>query len=217
MRRQSNQSQTVIRRTETDEGTDPAAPRVLYIDDDDYDGTWGYFGSLPISSKTALFLRNIDLGMEGETSDLAALDLPQVVFDKCCSGDVRACDLLERFHRLETLILSEGRTSDPVTLMVMLPVSIQSVHLLQHTFYVEEHQPDLPHHLPRLETFTFTWLVPVADSEYRAFGQAASDSLPHLQRVIKSNIVAPQCTFKYLRSTKSPESLLADALTAFNL
>ena len=217
MRRQSNQLQTVLKLTEADDRIDPAAPRVLYIYDDDYFGTWGYFGSLPISSKTALFLRNMILDMEGNASDLSALDLRQVVFDRCSSRDARVCDLLEGFHRLETLILSAGGTSDPVTLMVMLPASIRRVHLLLHIFDVQEDQTDSPRDLPRLESFTFTWLVPAGHIEYRAPAQEDSDSLTDLQRVIKANVVAPQCTFKYLRSTKSPESALADAVAAFNL
>ena len=108
--------------------------------------------------------------------------------------------------------------SDPVTLMRMLPASIRHVHFLQQTFYVVEVSPDdPPRRFPYLESFTFTWRVPAAHIEYRAPDQEDSDSLTDLQRVIESNIVAPQCTFKYLRSTKSPESLLADALAAFNL
>ncbi|KWU46613.1 hypothetical protein RHOSPDRAFT_31427 [Rhodotorula sp. JG-1b] len=89
----------------------------------------------------------------------------------------------------------------------MLPASIRHVHFLQQTFYVVEVSPDdPPRRFPYLESFTFTWRVPAAHIEYRAPDQEDSDSLTDLQRVIESNIVAPQCTFKYLRSTKSPES-----------
>ena len=203
--------QTTLELTEADRWNGPAAPRILYVDDEDYDGTWGYFGSLPVSSKTALFLRKMNLGVEGDWSDLSALDLRQVVFDQSYSMDVNLCVLLVDFRRLETLVISEGGGNDTVTLAVMLPVSIQRVHLLQHTFYIEENQPDDPHDLPHLESFTFTW---IAD---RTPAEEDSDSLTHLRRAIESNIVAPQCTFKYLRSTKSPASALADALAELGL
>jgi hypothetical protein len=217
VRRLSNRLQTVVQRTETDRRTDPAAPCVLYIDNDNHDGTWGYFGSLPISCKTALYLRNINLGMEGDMSDLSGLDLRQLVFDKCYSTAVHVYNLVEVFQRLETLVLSEGGSFFPVSLVATLPASIRRVHVLQHTFFIDidEDQPDNPHELPHLESFTFTFTVPVARASGLAL--AASDSIHHLQRVIESNIVAPQCTFKYLRSRSSPESLLPDALAAFNL
>jgi hypothetical protein len=113
VRRLSNRLQTVVQRTETDRRTDPAAPCVLYIDNDNHDGTWGYFGSLPISCKTALYLRNINLGMEGDMSDLSGLDLRQLVFDKCYSTAVHVYNLVEVFQRLETLVLSEGGSFFP--------------------------------------------------------------------------------------------------------
>lgn len=119
-------------------------------------------------------------------SDLSGLDLRQVVFDKCYSTAVHVYNLVEVFQRLETLVLSEGGSFFPVSLVATLPASIRRVHVLQHTFLIDidinEDQPDNPHEFPHLESFTFTWLVPVADSGYRASGQAASDSLPNLQR-----------------------------------
>lgn len=158
-----------------------------------------------------LFLRSTCLGTDADWSDLSAFDLRQVVIHECFTTDVDVGELLEHFHRLETLVLSEEAISDPVTLMRMIPASIRHVHLLQQTFYIVEDQPDNPRALPHLESFTFTWIAA------RAPAKEASDSLPQLQRVIKSNIIAPQCTFKYIRSTNSPESLVMDALAGFNV
>lgn len=124
-------------------------------------------------------------------------------------------DLIEAFHRLKTLVLSESAVNYPQSLVKILPASIRRVHLLQHVLYIDEDRPDNPRDLLHLESFTFTWLVPAAQCPAPA--QEDSDLLVDLQRVVDANIVAPQCTFKYRRSTKSPESALADAVAAFNL
>jgi hypothetical protein len=44
-----------------------------------------------------------------------------------------------------------------------------------------------------------------------------ADALTQVQQAVKSFINAPQCTFKFLRSDRSPEDALADALAALKL
>jgi hypothetical protein len=75
-------------------------------------------------------------------------------------------------------------------------LKLHNVECLLQEMYVSEGYREHPHERDRVEK--------------------ASDSLPLLQRVIKSNIVAPQCTFKYLQSAKSPAEALVDALADFN-
>lgn len=149
--------------------------------------------------------------------ELGNVDIRHLVFEVCWSAGVIVRELGLRFSRLETLILHRKGTVDPVTILGLLPASIQRVHLLHHNFYNPEEQADIPYGLPQLESFTLTWLVPAAASEPTMQADPDSDLLPDLQRRIESAVIAPKCTFKYLRSTKSPDEALADAVADFKL
>lgn len=101
-----------------------------------------------------------------------------------------------------------------------LPASIRRVRILQtdsKLYNPDYYRSDPPVVLPLLEAFTFTWLRPSADLESQVLADAEADALAEMQQVVKSIVTAPQCTFEFLRSTKSPEDALADALAALNL
>lgn len=73
--------------------------------------------------------------------------------------------------------------------------------------------------LPHLESFTFTLFQPSTNSESQtsADDDLASFTLAKLQQAVESMMDAPQCTFKYLQTMKSPKEALADALTGLGL
>jgi hypothetical protein len=193
-----------------------AAPRILYIDDGKIDGTWGYLGSLPSSSKTVLFLRNTGLGMEEDDGDL---DICHLILDNCWAISASAADLLDRCRRLETLVFVETETDDLVSTLASMPRTVRSVHVLDGYIYTDNDLSDAPVVLPHLESFTFTWLPSSANSgsPTPATEVPNPDALAELQHIVESVVDAPQCTFKYLRSTKSRDEALADALAAFDL
>ena len=200
----------------TKRGSPQTAPRILLLDDllDD-DGAnveWGWFRTLPLSSETVLFLRNIGIDTVRDTGDL---DTRHLVFDKCWWADLSATDLLVRFHQLETLVLFETEGHDLVWLLADLPTTMRRVYLLQQEIRIDEARRNNSIVLPRLESFTSTWLQP--DRESHRLADADSDALAELPQAVESITDAPQCTFKYLRSTQSPEDALADALAALEM
>lgn len=190
--------------------TDATAPRVIYLDRAEHRLRW-CTTKFPVSSKTKLFLRNIDLvGNRG----LDELAMRQIVFDKCRSSHYSAGNVLRGSRRLETLVLSETEDDDDIKwTLAMLPPSIRIVHILQHSINVGNYDRDIANVLPRLQSFTFELLLSSTGSP----ADDGRDALAEVQRAVESTIVAPQCTFKYLRSTKSPGGALADALAELGL
>lgn len=164
-----------------------------------------------------LFLRNISLPEDDDDDNDERCRAEHVVFNKCYAPGTSLGDMLEHCPRLETLVLSEMEELNLVSAVYSLPASIRRVHILQHDLKVENSDFDVPNDLHRLESFTFTWLAPAVKRWPWTSEDPAADPLGDLQRAIESTIVAPECTFRYLRSTKSPEDALADALAAFNL
>jgi hypothetical protein len=157
-----------------------------------------------------LFLRHIDLEREGDVGDREARHL---VFDACWSASTYVGDVVGRFPRLETLILSETEANDLMSVIETLPSTIRRVHILLHEIHVHNSRVDLPH----LEFFTFTWLQRSAENGPQTSADDNLDALEDLRRAVNSIVNAPQCTFKYLRSTESPEDALADALAALKM
>lgn len=82
---------------------DVAAPCLLYIDSTVFDNQWGWFGLLPLSSETVLFLRNFKLRTEGSTGGYATRHM---VFYGCWTEASWSSlyDILVQFHHLETLV-----------------------------------------------------------------------------------------------------------------
>ena len=190
--------------------TDATAPRVLCLDDPGHRLRW-CTTKLPVSSKTKLFLRNIDLGGNRGLDELA---MRQIVFDKCRSSHGSASNVLRGSRRLETLILSETEDDDDIKwTLATLPPSIQIVHISQHNVNVGNDDRRIVNILPHLESFTFELLLPSVGSP----ANDGRDVLAEVQRAVESTIVAPQCTFKYARSTKSPEDALADAMAELGI
>ena len=55
------------------------------------------------------------------------------------------------------------------------------------------------------------------DEEDPGSAEDDAEALADLKQAVSLLVDAPQCTFRYLRSTKSPEDELADALAALEL
>lgn len=198
---------------------DAAAPRVLYIDDGAFNEAWGWFRSLPLASETALFLRNIDLcPVEG----VGGYGTRHMVFHGFRATGASLLYVLRKFPQLETLFFFKPRVPDLVSMLVALPTPIRRVHILEHKFEIDEDRPNARLVLPHLESFTYTLLF----SEQRESLQTSADDgndapgadhLVEVHQVVESSIDAPLCAFNFLRSTKSPEEALADALATCNL
>ena len=188
---------------------------MLYIDDGAVFDLWGSFALLPLSSETALFLRNIALEMDD--GDIGEPQARHLIFDKCWWVEVSAADLLVRFHHLETLVL-DVRDNNLVSLITALPTTIRRVHILEHNFEIDEHRSHAPRVLPHLESFTYT-LLSSGDSAPQTPEDVGPDRDPlaEVRQAVESILAAPQCTFKYLRSTRSPEDALADAVAELGL
>ena len=97
-----------------------------------------------------------------------------------------------------------------------LPTTIRSVHILECTFDGDDH-PGAPIVLPHLESLVFTSFGPSTGSGVQKPANDNAYSLDSLQPLVESFVVAPRCTFKYLRSTKSSEKALAVALAELGL
>ena len=164
-----------------------------------------------------LFLRNIVLDAKGHDGDL---DARLLVFDKCWWADPSAGNLLVRFHQLETLVsyVFGKFIDDFVCLLASLPTTIRRVHVLEDSFYSEQELLDAPHALLHLESFTYT-LLSAGESapETRADDGPDRDALAEVQQLVESILDAPQCTFKFRRSTMSPEAALAESLAILRL
>lgn len=149
--------------------------------------------------------------------DVDDLDPLHLIFDKCWLEAAAATELLGRFHHLETLVLFETEVDNFVQTLLALPTTIRRVHSLQQDVHFNTYSYGASVVLPRLESFTFTWLLPPTDSGPQILAGDDLDALADLQQVVESMVDAPQCTFKYLHSVKSPEDAFADALAALKL
>ena len=137
-----------------------------------------------------------------------------LILANCRALSASLGELLDRFGRLETLVLveTENENDDLVSTLVSLPTTVRCVHVLDGYIYINDDLPDAPVVLPHLESFTFTLLLLKATP-----ADAGLDALAGLQHAVELSVVAPRCTFKYLRSTKAPEDALADAMADLGL
>lgn len=189
-----------------------AAPRVLYVDDDAFDDPWTGFGLIPASSTTVLYLRNVSLC--GDEDD-GYLSTRQLVFGKCEALEASVGDMLDVCPHIEILVLFDTKEHNLLLTVYSLPASIRHVHILQHAFHDNvDHYRHYPWRvLPQLESFTFELLLPSTGTP----ADNDRDALAQLQQAVESILDAPRCTFKNVRSTKSPEGALADALAKLGL
>lgn len=191
-----------------------AALRVLYIDDSAFKSTWGSFATVPSASTTVL--RMIGLHVDDASGEL---DARQLVFDKCWEDNAGPDEVLERCPNIETVIISETTDLNLLTTVENLPASIRHVHILHDEVDLDDvgipyPAPDARLVLSRLESFTFT-LLP--DKEDPGTAEDDAEALADLKQAVSLLIDAPRCRFRYLRSTKSPEDELADAMADFGL
>lgn len=70
---------------------------------------------------------------------------------------------------------------------------------------------------PALESLSVTWLQPDTDKSAGDPAEHATDPLLDLRTFVEASVVAPLCTFKYLRSTATEEDALADAMADLGL
>ncbi|KAG0660227.1 hypothetical protein C6P46_004681 [Rhodotorula mucilaginosa] len=119
----------------------------------------------------------------------------------------------ERLKRRLEAGFGRDQANDLMSVIETLPSTIRRVHILLHEIHVHNSRVDLPH----LEFFTFTWLQRSAENGPQTSADDNLDALEDLRRAVNSIVNAPQCTFKYLRSTESPEDALADALAALKM
>ena len=193
---------------------------MLHIDTGTLDSLWGGFAMIPASSETLLFLRNVSLGADENDDDLSTR---QLIFEKCWAHEVFVDQVLDRCPHLETLVLSDMYHFNLIHLIRTvdsLPTSVRHVHILQHNIYTGNIDVDHSAHprvLPHLESFTYTLLSDESEPQTHADDGPDRGALAKVQQAVESTLDAPQCTFKYLRSTESPEDALADALAAFGL
>jgi hypothetical protein len=126
-----------------------------------------------------LFLRYIRLPMDRNVDNLNPL---HSIFDKCWLEAAAATELLGRFHHLETLVLFETEVDNLMQTLLALPTTIRRVHLLQQDVNFNTHSHGASVVLPRLESFTFTWLLPPTDSGPQLLADDDLDALARLQR-----------------------------------
>lgn len=137
-----------------------------------------------------------------------------LIFDTCDIANMER--LLRQFHRLETLVLFDTNTYHLFSSLFALPTTMRRVHIMEHNSYLEEVPPNTRRVLPHLESFTFT-LPPGRVPQTPEDDDPEQADLAEVQQVVESIIDAPQCTFKYVRSTESPEKALANALASLKL
>lgn len=189
-----------------------AAPRLLIIDDEAFDAAWDHMHGLPLSQRTTLVLRKTKLAQSLEFAYCPVLNL---VLDQC---SVHATtDLLEAFPKLEVLIACRSSCLHNLQQFDWLPTSGRHIHILQSDLDVSSTEPASTATFPALESLTFTWLQPDTTDESGSPAADDADPLSDLRKFVEATIVVPRCTFKYLRSTESPEDALADAMADLEL
>ena len=141
-----------------------------------------------------------------------------MIFHSCWATEGALSYVLDRFPHLETLVFFNTEVDNLVSTLVAPPASLRHVHILEHSIKISWAQIDARHVLPHLESFTYTLLFS-GESEPQAGADDGSErhELVNLQQAVESIIDAPHCSFKYVRSIRSPEDALADALAAVKL
>lgn len=158
-------------------------------------------------------MRNIKLCAEGIER---GYDTRHMIFHTCWWA---SSFVLNRFPRLETLVWFEPTNIGYDNLgaaLNNLPTSVRGVHILERNYRNSVNQRDPPRVLPHLDSFTYT-LLPGRAPQTPEDDGPAQDALAEVQQAVESIIVAPRCTFKYVRWMESPEEALANALAAFKL
>ncbi|GAA5954001.1 hypothetical protein JCM8115_003280 [Rhodotorula mucilaginosa] len=158
--------------------------------------------------------------------DIAGLPQPRLggyatrhmIFHRCWAIESDLRDVLNRFPHIETLVFFETEVEDLVSKLTALPTPIRRVHILEHNVEFGGERYSSQHVLPHLESFTYTSL-----SSGESAPQTPEDdgpdqnALAEVQQAVESILDAPQCAFKDVRSTQSPEDALADALATLEL
>lgn len=188
-----------------------AAPRLLEMDNEAFRNAWDRLHALPLSQRTTLVLRNTVLVLDHENT---ACLLPTLVLDRCRVS--MTADVLHHFPDLETLIVCKSIMLNSLQQFDWLTPSARHVHFLQSDFEDVQDETAPAATFPALESLTLTWLQSDAGERGNPAADVA-DPLHDLRNFVEATIVAPQCTFKYLRSTKAPEDALADAMAALGL
>ena len=182
---------------------------------DDYafsESSWVRLATLPLSPQTTLLLRHANLYYYQRAENGPCPVLSLVL---CRSSMESLANIHSVFPELEVLIVCESDENarpwfedggQPV--FELLPTSLRHIHILQRSYEdMQTHHGATAATFPALETLTITWLQP--DEHPRAH---VPDPLPNLRTLVEASVVAPRCTFKYLRSTAAEEDALADAM-----
>lgn len=183
------------------------------------DDSWYHLPTLPLSHRTTLLLRCTNLYKDPKIGPRPVLNLVLARTGMHSLGDIRSV-----FPELKVLIMCESdenarplfqRGCQPV--FDLLPTSLQHIHILQSSYEDMQRHPAAPAVIfPALESLTITWL----QADISDLGDPAAhvpDPLPHLRRLVEASVIAPHCTFKYLRSTATEEDALADAMADLGL
>lgn len=181
------------------------------MDDEVFCGPWNYLHGLPLSQRTTLTLRKTTLILRVAHCPVLNLNLDQ-------SRVQRRADFHQNFPDLEVLIACQSACLNSLRQFDGLPTSVRHIHILRSdlNFFYQEDRASVTT-LPALETLTFTWLQPDTTNESRSLAADLADPLSDLRRTVELSVVAPQCTFEYLRSTKAPDDALADAMADLGL
>lgn len=159
--------------------------------------------SLPLSRRTTLSFRNTDL--DGTIRSAGCL-VRNLILDRCDIFSIFG--FLSGFPDLEVFVACELSVPGQEPGFDWVPRSVRHIHILQrNSIYVDSHRPALPATFPVLESLTFTWLQP---SEFGIPDVDIANPLPDLRRFVESSVVAPRCTFRFLRSSKLSKDALAD-------
>ena len=189
-----------------------AVPRLLEVDDEAFGNAWDHLHALPLWQRTTLVLRNTVLVLDhGNTG----CPLRTLILEHC--RVFMTADFLYNFPDLEILIVCKSIMLNSVQQSDWLPPSARHIHILQDNCEITQEDLAAAATFPALESLTFTWLQPDAAGESGSLAAEVADPLLDLRRFVESSVVAPQCTFKYLRSSKSSEDALADAMADLGL
>lgn len=181
------------------------------MDDEAFGNAWDRLDALPLSQRTTLVLRNTVLVLDhGNTGCL----LPTLILDRC--RVFTTADFLHHFPDLQILIVCKSTMLNSLQQFDWLTPSARHVHILQSDFEDIRDETAPAATFPALESLTFTWLQSDAGERGNPAADVA-DPLHDLRKFVEATIVAPQCTFKYVRSTKSSEEALADAMAELGL
>lgn len=183
------------------------------------DDSWYHLPTLPLSHRTTLLLRCTNLYKDPKIGPRPVLNLVLARSGMHSLGDIHSV-----FPELDVLIMCESdENARPLfedggqPVFDLLPTSLRHIHILQSSYENMRRHPGAPATtFPALESLTITWL----QADTGESGNAAAyvpDPLPDLRRLVEASVVAPRCTFKYLRSTATEEDAMADAMADLGL